>query len=90
MHLPEQWTEFQQLCDSKPFQMFCESPLPTPDQRVICRACGNQVDESGHGHQELASRTSSSPGWVDIPPEERWEMEGRPAWTAPYVWQTRY
>jgi len=87
VHLPEEWTEFEQLCDSKPFQMFCDSPLPTPDQRVICRACGTP-HVGGPGAP--GGLHAVSPGWVDIPPEERWEMEGRPAWTAPYVWQTSY
>jgi len=23
-------------------------------------------------------------------PEQLWELEGHPAWTAPYVWETNY
>jgi len=95
MHRPDR--EFRQLCDSGPFRVFCKTPLPTPDQRLICRACGLEVDESGHipdvvvpaarghtvcgGHEELRYVTD---------PEQLWTQEGRSPWTAPYVWETNY
>jgi len=88
VHLPSEWTEFGQLCDSKPFQLFCASPLPTPDQRVICGACGHETDESGHGHG--ARGHTSAEMWPDTPPEQRHEQMGHPAWEAPYVWETDY
>ena len=95
MHLPEQWTEFDQLCGSKPFKAFCKSPLPSPDQRVICQACGLEVDESGH-HRESYTGATSCNGMhhhvtqlltVKTDPEE---LHHGPAWTAPYVWETNY
>jgi len=40
------WPESRQLCESIPFQAFCRSSLPTPDQQVICQACGLPVQPS--------------------------------------------
>jgi len=95
VHLPEQWTEAEQLCASKPFELFCASPLPTADQRVICRACGHPVDflESGHlaragcaGHHVHHGEQLQ----VMTEPEAMHEAMGGEPWTAPYVWETNY
>ena len=91
MHLPSEWTEFGDLCDSKPFQLFCASPLPTSEQQLICRACGHPVDESGHHHHQLHVRDHIHTDiQYDQDPEAAWIAEGRPEWTAPYVWETNY
>jgi len=88
--------EFRQLCESEPFRLFCRSPLPTADQRVICRSCGLETDESGHVRAQgcpggcVAHRHTSAQMWPDTPPEQRHEQMGHPPWEAPYVWETDY
>jgi len=94
-----------QLCGSRPFAAFCRSALPTADQRVICRACGLEVDESGHLPDVVGPAARGSTGYgvcrhpelhqheqleVLTPPEQMWEQMGRPAWEAPYVGETNY
>jgi len=89
---PPEWQELGHLCGSEPFRLFCSSALPTADERVICRACGLPVDESGHQappHGHLAGHTGAMM-WPHTPPEQRHEQMGHPPWTAPYVWETHY
>jgi len=47
MHRRSPWPEAGQLCESGPFRAFCHTELPTPDQRIICQACG-------HDHPEVS------------------------------------
>jgi len=79
--------EVDQLCGSEPFKLFCGSPLPTADQRVICQACGlPHVD----GRQlERVPHAVCEPH-LDLDPETRWNNAGRPSWEAPYVWEGNY
>jgi len=81
--------EARQLCESKPFAMYCASPLPGPNERVVCRACGLETDESGHARAPAAGHTSADM-WIHTPPEQRHEQMGHPPWEAPYVWETDY
>jgi len=94
MHLrdewaPPEWTELDTLCESRPFEAYCGTTLPSEHQRLICTACGHGPRDTvshhatphHHQHQQLQIMT---------PPEQWWEEQGRPSWTAPYVWETNY
>lgn len=84
--------EVDQLCGSEGFKAFCRSDLPSPDQRVICQACGlarpastsscpTRRHSEGSMYAELQYVTE---------PEAVWEAMGHSPWTAPYVWETNY
>jgi len=95
VHLPWEppWPELNQLCESKPFGLFCRSSLPNEHQRLICKACG--LPTSGTGCGGAGCSSTSVCGMHDhlevrIPPEQVQEQLGRPAWEAPYVWETNY
>jgi len=64
MHLPrpwDPWPESQQLCESQPFRLFCESPLPDSSQRRICESCGlpGGQQHSPPSRRLLSSRSES-------------------------------
>jgi len=90
MHDRRGWPpEVDQLCGSEPFKLFCGSPLPTADQRVICQACGipTHLDPPQHARARTCHPTEPH---LDLDPETRWNNAGNPPWEAPYVWEGNY
>jgi len=81
--------------------MFCESDIPTPEQRLICTACGHgdsagvELDATSQYPGRYRGHTCSPShprllNTVELPPEELHEQLGLPPWEAPYVWETNY
>jgi len=77
------WPEVGQLCGSEPFRLFCKSPLPTDNQRVICEACGLETDEAGH-HMRCPS--SSRPHHMRYPEPDQF---GDPLAEYDRIWMCR-
>jgi len=84
--------ELDQLCNSEPFQLFCRSSLPSEEQRLICLACERRRAEVSPS-QCPSGAPRPIPGLqlqVWLSPEEAWELQGLPAWDAPYVWESNF